>query len=93
MDINVPLDADKNEKSKKLLEEENKKSLDELEKEDSKNKKEEDEDWELRFRDMSLKERIKYDHQLEKAFDVVKTMDKYSDLLRSNNENKNEKKQ
>ena len=58
----------------------NKKSLDALMDKKDKSEKDEKEDRELLYRKMDLKERIKYDYQLEKAFDVIKTINVYQSL-------------
>lgn len=70
------LDADKHAKNKKFSDEENRKALDALSKQDKKDKQEIDEDDEISYRSLSLKERVVKDYQLGKAFDVVKIMEK-----------------
>ena len=86
------LDADKKSKNKKLADEMNKKSLDALMDKKDKSEKDEKEDRELLYRKMDLKERIKYDYQLEKAFDVIKTIDVYQSLKNLENEKTKEDK-
>lgn len=82
------LDADKRKDNKKKSDEENRKALETLEKlskkrtdkhnektsEDS--DKNDEEDYELLYRTMSLKERVEKDFQLSKAFDIIKTIEK-----------------
>jgi carboxyl-terminal processing protease len=74
--LNNALDADNKAKNKKMTEEQNKKFLDALSnKKDNKNKeKESEEDYELQYRKLSLKERLDKDYQLAKAFDTLKVI-------------------
>jgi carboxyl-terminal processing protease len=77
--FNNALDVDKKAKNKKFTDAQNKKTLDELGK--KKDKKEmEDEDQELIYRKLSLKERVERDYQLAKAFDVVRVLEKFKNI-------------
>ena len=73
--FNNALDADKKAKNKKASDELNKKSLDALNK--KKDKEDQDEDHELLYRKLSLKERVEKDYQLSKAFDTIKVIKKF----------------
>ncbi|MBR1734713.1 MAG: S41 family peptidase [Alphaproteobacteria bacterium] len=69
------LDAEKKVANKKISDEQNKKAIEALsKKKDEKDK--EDEDYELLYRKLSLKERAEKDFQLSKAFDTIITIDK-----------------
>lgn len=72
--FNNALDADKKAKNKKSSDELNKKSLDALNK--KKEKEDADEDHELLYRKLSLKDRVEKDYQLSKAFDTIKVVEK-----------------
>ncbi|MDR1235479.1 MAG: S41 family peptidase [Holosporaceae bacterium] len=77
--FNNALDADKKEKNKKISDAENKKTIDELGKKKDK-KNDEEEDQELLYRKLSLKERLDKDYQLIKAFDTIKAIERFSNL-------------
>lgn len=69
------LDADLLKNEKKKAEMKNKKVLDDLDKSlEQKKSDEKDEDAEVSYRKLSLKERVQKDYQLNKAFDVVKVL-------------------
>lgn len=79
------LDAEKRKLNKRKSDEENRKALDALAARNRKEKEggmpgdikgETEEDFEVRYRKMSLKERVERDFQLNKAFDVLKTIAK-----------------
>ncbi|MDR0555865.1 MAG: S41 family peptidase [Holosporaceae bacterium] len=77
--FNNALDA--NEKARKLSEDQNKKALDDLAK--LKNKKlpdDEEEDHELVYRKLPLRERLEQDYQLGKAFDIIRTITKFKQI-------------
>lgn len=75
------LDAEKRKANKKKSDEENRKALEKLgEKTNKDGKKDEEEDKELLYRKMPLKERAEKDYQLTKAFDVIKTIAKVRDI-------------
>jgi carboxyl-terminal processing protease len=74
--FNNALDADKKAKNKKFTDAQNKKALDDLSKKKEK-KTEEDEDQELLYRKLSLKEKLERDYQLIKAFDVIKSIERF----------------
>ncbi|MDR2682144.1 MAG: S41 family peptidase [Holosporaceae bacterium] len=82
--LNNALDADKKAKNKKMTEEMNKKSIDALSKKKSADKKnpdiEEDEETEMFYRKLPLKERIEKDYQLNKAFDTIKAVEKFKSM-------------
>jgi carboxyl-terminal processing protease len=76
--FNNALDADKS-KNKKITDAQNKKAIDDLGK--KKDKKDgEEEDQELLYRKLSLKERIDKDYQLSKAFDTIRVIEKFSSI-------------
>jgi carboxyl-terminal processing protease len=85
--FNNALDADKKAKNKKFADAQNKKSLDELAKKKGKNN-EEEEDQELLYRKLSLRERVDKDYQLNKAFDVINVLKKFSSMSSGKNEKK-----
>jgi carboxyl-terminal processing protease len=85
--FNNALDADRKAKNKKFSDAQNKKSLDVLMKKTGKNN-DEDEDQELLYRKLSLRERVEKDYQLSKAFDVINVLKKFNSM----NSGKNEKK-
>lgn len=90
--FNNALDVQKNAKHKKLTDANNKKSLDEISKEiDEKKhrqKDEEENDPELLYRKMSLKERAEQDYQLNTAFMVLKAISKYKGINHDTKETK-----
>ncbi|MCR5224960.1 MAG: S41 family peptidase [Alphaproteobacteria bacterium] len=85
--FNNALDVKKDAKYKKVTDAQNKKSLDELGNKKS-GEKTEEEDHELLYRKMPLKERVEKDYQLNKAFDVIKTIGKYKNIIGEQNEKK-----
>jgi carboxyl-terminal processing protease len=85
--FNNALDADNKLKNKKNTDAQNKKAIDELGKKKDK-KDNEEEDQELLYRKLPLKERLDKDYQLSKAFDTIKTIKKFNEI----NEKANEKK-
>lgn len=80
------LDADKRASNKKKSEEENLKAIEALGKKKENGK--EEEDYELLYRKMPLKERIKKDFQLNKAFDAIMTIEKTKTMAAKNAEKK-----
>lgn len=67
------LDSDKKEQNKKKTDEENKKALEALSKSGKKSEaNSEEEDLELTYRKLPLKERVEKDYQLSKAFDIIR---------------------
>ena len=74
--LNNALDSDQKEQNKKKTDEENKKALDALSNKQKKgsSEKDNDEDFELTYRRLPLKEKLEMDFQLSKAFDIVKTL-------------------
>jgi carboxyl-terminal processing protease len=86
--FNNALDADAKSKRKCIGDEQNRKRK--IDNGSGKKKKdaEEEEDQELLYRKLSLKDRVSRDYQLNKAFDVVKTMGKYRHMNRGRNEKK-----
>ena len=76
------LDAEKREKNKKISDEENKKAIDARNKKKDEKDKEE-EDYELLYRKLSLKERAEKDFQLSKAFDTIMTIEKVKTMTAS----------
>lgn len=77
--FNNALDADKNTKKRKHLEIQSMKALDNLSKKKEKDEKEDDE--ELSYRKLSLKERVEKDYQLSKAFDTIKSIGHYKEIV------------
>jgi carboxyl-terminal processing protease len=77
--FNNALDADKKEKNKKISDAGNKKAIDDLGKKKDK-KTDEEEDFELLYRKLSLKEKLDKDYQLIKAFDTIKAIEKFSKI-------------
>ncbi|MDR2158418.1 MAG: S41 family peptidase [Holosporaceae bacterium] len=76
--FNNALDAEKS-KNKKITDAQNKKAIDELGK--KKDKKDgEEEDQELIYRKLSLKERVDKDYQLSKAFDTISAIEKFNKI-------------
>ncbi|MDR2068139.1 MAG: hypothetical protein LBP41_04090, partial [Holosporaceae bacterium] len=85
--FNNAMDVDKKAKNKRFSDAQNKKSIDELGK--KKDKKDgEEEDQELLYRKLSLRERAEKDYQLSKAFDVVRTLKRFRDMSDGKNEKK-----
>ncbi|MDR3179769.1 MAG: S41 family peptidase [Holosporaceae bacterium] len=82
--LNNALDADKKAKNKKITEEMNKKSFDALSQKKSTDKKnldeENDDELEISYRKLPLKERIERDYQLSKAFDTIKAVEKFKSM-------------
>lgn len=74
------LDADKNVKNKKFSDEQNEKAIEELNKKKEK-EGDEEQDEELLYRKMPLKERVLKDYQLSKAFDVLKAVVKFGNIV------------
>ena len=78
------LDADKRAENKKKSDEENRKAIEALSKKKSDKDKEEEEDYELLYRKMPLKERAEKDFQLSKAFDTIITIEKVKAMAAKN---------
>lgn len=76
------LDADKS-RNKKASDEENKKAIDALGKKKGEKDKEE-EDYELLYRKLSLKERVEKDFQLSKAFDTIIAIERMKNMAVKN---------
>lgn len=75
------LDADLLKADKKKSDIENQKVIDELEKNSDKKKskeKDEESDAEIAYRKLPLKEKVQKDYQLNKAFDVINILSRYS---------------
>lgn len=73
------LDADLLKVDKKKFDMENQKIIDDLEKNsDNKKSKDEEGDAEVSYRKLPLREKVQKDYQLNKAFDVIKILSKYS---------------
>jgi carboxyl-terminal processing protease len=86
--LNNALDADKKAKNKKFTDAQNKKAIDELSKKKEK-KNDEEEDQELVYRKLSLSEKVDKDYQLNKAFDTIRTIEKFGKINgKRTNENK-----
>ncbi len=86
--FNNALDVKKDAKYKKITDAQNKKSLDELANKKDKDDKSEEEDHELLYRKLPLNEKVEKDYQLNKAFDVVRTIEKYRNIIGEKNEKK-----
>jgi carboxyl-terminal processing protease len=78
--FNNALDADKKGKNKKISDAQNKKTIDELGKKKDK-KNDEEEDQEVLYRKLSLKERLDKDYQLSKAFDTIKAIERFNNII------------
>jgi carboxyl-terminal processing protease len=86
--LNNALDADKKVINKKITEEQNKKYIDALSNKKENKDKDQEDDLELQYRKLSLKERVNIDYQLTKAFDTLKVMAAYG-FAKCNNTIKN----
>ncbi|MDR1982372.1 MAG: S41 family peptidase [Holosporaceae bacterium] len=85
--FNNALDADKKSKNRKSTDAQNKRAIDELGKKKEK-KDGEEEDQELLYRKLPLKEKLDKDYQLSKAFDVLRTIKKFNEINGKTNEKK-----
>ncbi|MDR1561357.1 MAG: S41 family peptidase [Holosporaceae bacterium] len=79
--FNNALDVDKKSKSKRFTEAQNQKTIEKLDNKRNKDNHADDEDQELLYRKLSLRERVEKDYQLSKAFDVIRVLYK-SNYLR-----------
>ena len=90
--FNNALDVQKNAKYKKITDANNKKSLDEISKEIDekahKHKGDEEDDPELLYRKMSLKERVEQDYQLNAAFMVLQAIKIHKGISHENSKTK-----
>jgi carboxyl-terminal processing protease len=77
--LNNALDVDKKAKNKKFTDAQNKKAIDELGKKKEK-KNNDEEDQELIYRKLSLPEKVDKDYQLNKAFDTIRTIEKFNKI-------------
>ena len=77
--FNNALDANEKARNKKFANTQNKKAIDDLEKKKDK-KNEAEEDQELIYRKLSIKERLDKDYQLNKAFDTISAIEKFKKM-------------
>jgi carboxyl-terminal processing protease len=77
--FNNALDVDEKAKNKKFTDAQNKKAIDELGKKKEK-KNDDEEDQELIYRKLSLSEKVDKDYQLNKAFDTIRTIEKFNKI-------------
>ena len=77
--FNNALDANEKARNKKFANTQNKKAIDDLEKKEDK-KNEAEEDQELIYRKLSIKERLDKDYQLNKAFDTISAIEKFKKM-------------
>lgn len=73
------MDANEKARNKKFANTQNKKAIDDLEKKKDK-KNEAEEDQELIYRKLSIKERLDKDYQLNKAFDTISAIEKFKKM-------------